>query len=170
MIRVTRDDFNVDEELRRLAKPSVGGLVTFVGAVRDESEAGRVERMEIEVYPEMAEKQLEAIRREAIKKFGVEDIIIDPGFGFGKNLDHNYELLNRLDAFKVFQLPVMVGLSRKSMIWKALDITPETALNGTTVANTLALMGGADILRVHDVKEAVEAIKIFCEIKATIKK
>jgi dihydropteroate synthase len=105
-----------------------------------------------------------------LTKFGVEDIIIDPGFGFGKNLDHNYELLNRLDSFKVFQLPVMVGLSRKSMIWKALEITPETALNGTTVANTLALMGGADILRVHDVKEAVEVIKIFCEIKATIKK
>ncbi len=105
-----------------------------------------------------------------LSKFGVEDIIIDPGFGFGKNLDHNYELLNRLDAFKVFQLPVMVGLSRKSMIWKALEIKPETSLNGTTVANTLAIMGGADILRVHDVKEAVDVIKIFCEIKASIKK
>ena len=87
-------------------------------------------------------------------KLGVEDIILDPGFGFGKNLDHNYELLNRLDSFKVFQLPVLVGLSRKSMIWKALEISPETSLNGTTVANTLAIMGGADILRVHDVKEA----------------
>ena len=104
-----------------------------------------------------------------LTKLGVKDIIIDPGFGFGKNLDHNYDLLNRLDSFKVFQLPVMVGLSRKSMIWKALEIKPESALNGTTVANTLALMGGADILRVHDVKEAVEAVKIFCEIKATIK-
>lgn len=104
-----------------------------------------------------------------LTKFGVLDIIIDPGFGFGKNLDHNYELLNRLDSFKVFQLPVMVGLSRKSMIWKALDAKPETALNGTTVANTLALLSGADILRVHDVKEAVEAVKIFCEIKASIK-
>jgi dihydropteroate synthase len=103
-----------------------------------------------------------------LTKYGVKDIIIDPGFGFGKNLDHNYDLLNRLDSFKVFQLPVMVGLSRKSMIWKALDVKPETALNGTSVANTLALMGGADILRVHDVKEAVEAIKIFCEIKATL--
>lgn len=103
-----------------------------------------------------------------LTKLGVEDIIIDPGFGFGKNLDHNYELLNRLDSFKVFQLPVMVGLSRKSMIWKALETTPENALNGTTVANTLALMGGADILRVHDVKEAVDAVKIFCEIKATL--
>jgi dihydropteroate synthase len=105
-----------------------------------------------------------------LSKFGVEDIIIDPGFGFGKNLDHNYELLNRLDSFKVFQLPVLVGLSRKSMIWKALEITPETSLNGTTVANTLAIMGGADILRVHDVKEAVDVIKIYCEIKASIKK
>lgn len=104
-----------------------------------------------------------------LTKMGVKDVIIDPGFGFGKNLDHNYELLNRLDSFKVFQLPVMVGLSRKSMIWKALETKPEFALNGTTVANTLALMGGADILRVHDVKEAVEAVKIFCEIKATIK-
>lgn len=104
-----------------------------------------------------------------LTKMGVEDIIIDPGFGFGKNIDHNYELLNRLDSFKVFQLPVMVGLSRKSMVWKALEVTPEKALNGTSVANTLALLGGADILRVHDVLEAVETIKIFCEIKATIK-
>ncbi|MDX8339992.1 dihydropteroate synthase [Draconibacterium sp. IB214405] len=103
-----------------------------------------------------------------LNKFGVKEVILDPGFGFGKTVDHNFELLNKLDAFKVYQLPVMVGLSRKSMIWKALDTTPESALNGTSVANTLALMGGADILRVHDVKEAVEAVKIFCEIKATI--
>jgi dihydropteroate synthase len=103
-----------------------------------------------------------------LTKMGVTDIIIDPGFGFGKTMEQNFELLNRLDSFKVFQLPVMVGMSRKSMIWKALDNTPEEALNGTTVANTLALMGGADVLRVHDVKEAVETVKIFCEIKATI--
>jgi dihydropteroate synthase len=74
-----------------------------------------------------------------------------------------------LDSFKVFQLPVVVGLSRKTMIWKALEITPEEALNGTTVANTLALLGGADVLRVHDVKEAVETVRIFSEIKVTIK-
>jgi len=103
-----------------------------------------------------------------LSKLGVEDVILDPGFGFGKTLDHNFELLNKLDSFKVFQLPVMVGLSRKSMIWRALEIKPEDALNGTSVANTLALMGGADIIRVHDVKEAVEAVKIFCEIKATL--
>ncbi|MDB4582597.1 dihydropteroate synthase [Draconibacterium sp.] len=103
-----------------------------------------------------------------LTKLGVLDVIIDPGFGFGKKTEHNYELLNRLDSFKVFQLPVMVGISRKSMIWKVLETKPEQALNGTTVANTLALMGGADILRVHDVKEAVEAVQIFCEIKATL--
>jgi dihydropteroate synthase len=102
-----------------------------------------------------------------LTKLGVNEIILDPGFGFGKRLEHNFELLNKLDSFKVFQLPLMVGISRKSMIWKALDTTAENALNGTTVANTMALLGGADILRVHDVKEAVEATKIFTEIKAT---
>ncbi len=108
-------------------------------------------------------------RVKRLTKFGVLDIIIDPGFGFGKTMNHNYDLLNRLDSFKVFQLPMLVGVSRKSMIWKALGNSPEEALNGTTVANTLALMGGADILRVHDVKEAVEMVTIFSEIKATIK-
>lgn len=104
-----------------------------------------------------------------LTKYGVNDIIIDPGFGFGKKVEHNFELLNRLDSFKVFQLPVMVGLSRKSMICNALDVDPKDALNGTTVANTMALTGGADILRVHDVKEAVEAVKIFNGLKATLK-
>ncbi|NLB93655.1 MAG: dihydropteroate synthase [Bacteroidales bacterium] len=107
-------------------------------------------------------------RVKLLTKFGVKDIIIDPGFGFGKNLQHNYDLLNRLDSFKVFQLPVMVGLSRKTMIWKLLQIEPADALNGTTVVNTMALLGGADILRVHDVNEAMEAIQIFKALKATI--
>jgi len=104
-----------------------------------------------------------------LTKAGVVDVIIDPGFGFGKTLDHNFELLNRLDSFKVFQLPLMVGVSRKSMIYKMLKITPEEALNGTSVVNTLALMGGADILRVHDVKEAVEAIRILDMVRSTSK-
>ncbi len=103
-----------------------------------------------------------------LTKAGVTDVILDPGFGFGKELEHNYELLNRLDSFKVFQLPLMVGVSRKSMISKALNVKPEDALNGTTVVNSLALLGGADILRVHDVKEAMEAIHIFEELKLTI--
>lgn len=91
---------------------------------------------------------------------GLNDIILDPGFGFGKTLDHNYELLSHLGEFKIFELPILVGLSRKSMITKLLDIPTTEALNGTTVANTIALMKGADIIRVHDVKEAVQAVKI----------
>lgn len=91
---------------------------------------------------------------------GLNDIILDPGFGFGKTLDHNYELLSHLEEFKIFELPILAGLSRKSMITKLLDIPTTEALNGTTVANTIALMKGADIIRVHDVKEAVQAVKI----------
>ncbi len=104
-----------------------------------------------------------------LKLLGVCDIIIDPGFGFGKMVDHNYELLNRLDAFKIFELPVLVGISRKAMIWRELGITPDKSLNGTTVLNTLALTGGADILRVHDVKEAVETLKLVGKIKSFAK-
>lgn len=108
-------------------------------------------------------------RVKQLTKAGVKDVIIDPGFGFGKTLEHNYELLNRLDSFKVFQLPLMVGVSRKSMIYKLLKSNPEEALNGTSVVNTLALMGGADILRVHDVKEAAEALRIFEMVRSTSK-
>ncbi len=97
---------------------------------------------------------------EELKRLGVNDIIIDPGFGFGKTVEHNYELLNNLEYFKIFELPLLVGFSRKSMINKVLNTTPSDALNGTTVLNTIALMKGANILRVHDVKEAVETIKI----------
>jgi dihydropteroate synthase len=100
-----------------------------------------------------------------LTKCGVKDIIIDPGFGFGKTLEDNYELLNRLDAFKVFQLPLLVGVSRKAMIYNLLEKTPEESLNGTSVINTLALKGGADILRVHDVKEAIEAVSIYKKLK-----
>lgn len=95
---------------------------------------------------------------------GVHDIIIDPGFGFGKTLEHNYELLNKLDLFRMLERPIMTGISRKSMINKVLNIKPEDALNGTTVLNTIALMKGANILRVHDVKEAVEAVKLVSEM------
>ena len=100
-----------------------------------------------------------------LKLLGVNDIIIDPGFGFGKNMEHNFELLNHLDSFRLFELPLLVGLSRKTMIWKLLEITPQESLNGTSVLNTLALMGGADILRVHDVREAMEAIRLVSKLK-----
>lgn len=100
-----------------------------------------------------------------LTKAGVKDVIIDPGFGFGKTLKHNYDLLNRIDSFKVFQLPLLVGLSRKSMIHKLLEIDPDNSLPGTIVGNTMALLGGADILRVHDVKEAVHAVQLFKMLK-----
>jgi dihydropteroate synthase len=96
---------------------------------------------------------------------GVKDIIIDPGFGFGKTAEHNFALLRRLNELSFAGLPVMAGLSRKSMIWKTLEISPSEALNGTSVLNTMALMNGADILRVHDVKEAVEAVKLFSKVR-----
>lgn len=96
---------------------------------------------------------------------GVEDIILDPGFGFGKTLEQNYQLMNQLDSFKKYELPILVGISRKSMIYKFLETNPEGALNGTTVLNTVALMKGADILRVHDVAEAVQTIKIIRQLK-----
>jgi len=96
---------------------------------------------------------------------GVADIIIDPGFGFGKTAAHNFALLRRLGELSVSGLPLLVGISRKSMIWKTLDITPEDALTGTIVLNTVALMNGADILRVHDVKEAVEAVELVKRLR-----
>lgn len=101
-----------------------------------------------------------------LRDLGVKDIIIDPGFGFGKTLEHNYELMNHLEEFSLFELPLLVGVSRKSMIYKLLGTTPEEALNGTTALHTIALLKGANILRVHDVKEAVESIKIVQKMKA----
>lgn len=98
-----------------------------------------------------------------LRAAGFQNIILDPGFGFGKTLRHNYELLNGMEAYKELACPLLVGISRKSMIYKLTGGTPAEALNGTTVLNTIALMKGADILRVHDVKEAVEAVKIVDE-------
>jgi dihydropteroate synthase len=98
-----------------------------------------------------------------LRSMGVCDIIVDPGFGFSKNITQNYSLLKNLSYFKLLEIPILAGISRKSMIYKKLDIIPEDALNGTTVLNTMALINGASILRVHDVKEAVEAVKLFKE-------
>lgn len=92
---------------------------------------------------------------------GIKDIIIDPGFGFGKTTEHNFMLLKNLSLFKMLEMPVMAGISRKSTVYKTLNVTVEDSLNGTTVLNTLALLNGADILRVHDIKEAKEAITLF---------
>lgn len=95
-----------------------------------------------------------------LKNAGITDIIIDPGFGFGKNINHNFELLKNLGVFKMLEKPILVGISRKSTIYKTLGVKPEEALNGTTVLNTIGIMNGASILRVHDVKEAKEVIKL----------
>ncbi len=101
-----------------------------------------------------------------LKQFGINDVIIDPGFGFGKTVSHNYEMLRKLQTLKLFELPLLTGMSRKSMINRVLDCNPENSLNGTTVVNTMALMNGANILRVHDVKEAVETVKIFVNLNS----
>ncbi len=102
-----------------------------------------------------------AQRIDRLCQMGAKDIIVDPGFGFGKTIEHNYELMNHLEDFHTFGLPLLVGISRKSMIYKLLGGTPQTSLNGTTVLNTIALMKGAHILRVHDVRPAVEAKRIY---------
>lgn len=100
-----------------------------------------------------------------LRDLGQKDIILDPGFGFAKTLEHNYELLRHIEALQIFELPILVGVSRKSMIYKLLGTTAQEALNGTTVLNTICLMKGcANILRVHDVKECVEAVKIYQQL------
>jgi dihydropteroate synthase len=100
-----------------------------------------------------------------LRSAGVKDIIIDPGFGFGKTADHNFELLSRLNDLQVTGLPLMVGISRKSMVWRTLEITADEALNGTTALHAAALLKGADILRVHDVKEAVQVVRLISKLK-----
>ena len=95
-----------------------------------------------------------------MNRLNINDIIIDVGFGFGKTSQQNFELLHKLSLFNNLEVPILTGVSRKSMLYKLLDTTPDKALNATTVANTVALLNGTNILRVHDVKEAIEAIKI----------
>ncbi len=100
-----------------------------------------------------------------LRSHGVKDIIVDPGFGFGKSVEHNYELLNKTHVFKMLEVPILAGISRKSMICKVLKVNPANALNGTTALHMVALQQGAKILRVHDVKEAVECIRLFQQLE-----
>lgn len=99
-----------------------------------------------------------------LRQLGVKDIIIDPGFGFAKNAKQGFEMMRNLEAFHIMELPLLVGISRKSMIWRTLNLTANEALNGTTALNMFALMQGANILRVHDVKEAMETVRLFLEL------
>ena len=110
-----------------------------------------------------------ARRAQRLRELGAHDIILDPGFGFGKTLEHNYALLDKLDYFHELELPLLVGVSRKSMIYRLLETDPDQALNGTTVVNTIALLKGAHILRVHDVRAAVEAVRIVETMRAADK-
>lgn len=125
---------------------------------------GRPETMQKEAkYEDLVKEVLDFFIAKTYQctQAGIPDVIIDPGFGFGKTIAHNFTLLKQLSVFKMLDKPILAGLSRKATIYKTLGITVEEALNGTTVLNTIALMSGASILRVHDVKEAVEAVKLF---------
>jgi dihydropteroate synthase len=130
---------------------------------------GRPETMQIAPTYGNVTKDVIAFFKEKIatlNEAGIKEIIIDPGFGFGKTIEHNYQLMHELEQFHQLELPLLVGISRKSMIYKFLGITPEEALNGTTSLNTVALMKGAHILRVHDVKAAREVVQIFKQLNS----
>ncbi|WP_295123905.1 dihydropteroate synthase [uncultured Chitinophaga sp.] len=125
---------------------------------------GKPETMQKQArYQDVVQEVLDYLIRklETLRQAGIKDVIADPGFGFAKNMEHNYQLLNGLHALKVLDVPILAGVSRKGMIYKLLETSAEDALNGTTVVNTLALQQGALILRVHDVKAAMEVIRIM---------
>ncbi|MGZ4001151.1 MAG: dihydropteroate synthase [Mucilaginibacter sp.] len=137
----------------RLQVPYI--LMHMKGTPQNMNQVAKYDDILIEVLDYFAQKTHE------LKQLGVHDVIIDPGFGFAKLQQHSYALMQRLQELNILELPILVGVSRKTMIYKLIGGTADTALNATTALNTIALMKGANILRVHDVKEAVEAIKIF---------
>ena len=130
-------------------------LMHMQGTPQDMQKAPHYDNLMCEVFRSLGE------RVEELHEMGVADVIVDPGFGFGKTMAQNYEMMARLGEFRLLGCPILVGISRKSMVYRLLDTTPGESLNGTTALNTIALMNGASILRVHDVREAVEAIKIY---------
>lgn len=142
----------------RLHVPYV--LMHMQGVPRSMQQAPHYDNVRREVMVHLAE------RVDLLHQMGVADVVVDPGFGFGKTLDHNYELMEHLEDFHELGCPLLVGISRKSMIYKFVGGTPQTALNGTTVLNTVALLKGAHILRVHDVAPAVEAKKMYLKLKS----
>ena len=131
----------------------------------------RVPYILMSVQPPLHDMLLAFAREvQQLRDFGVKDIILDPGFGFGKTVAQNYSVMNQLERLQIMELPLLVGISRKSMIFKLLGLTPDESLNGTSVLNTIALMKGASILRVHDVKEAVECVRIVESLNGQIDK
>ncbi|HEY9117935.1 MAG TPA: dihydropteroate synthase [Roseivirga sp.] len=151
-------DLNMFETVSRLKVPYV--LMHMRGTPQTMKSFNQYDDLIIDVGKELADKC------EALKSLGVSDIIIDPGFGFAKSIAQNYELLRNLAILKRLGYPILAGLSRKSMIYKTLGIIPEQALNGTTALNMIALQNGANLLRVHDVKEAKETIQLFNALNA----
>ena len=129
----------------------------------------RVPYILMSVQPTLRDMLLAFAREvQQLRDLGVKDIILDPGFGFGKSVVQSYQVMNSLERLLVMELPLLVGISRKSMIYKLLGLTPDESLNGTSVLNTIALMKGASILRVHDVKEAVECVRIVESLNSQI--
>jgi dihydropteroate synthase len=159
------DTFRPD--VARMAVEEFGAdIINDVSEGEDEAMFRMVARLQVPYILMSVQKDLHdtlmafAKKVQMLRDMGQKDIILDPGFGFGKTLDENYRLMNEMEKLQVLGLPLLVGISRKSMIYRLLGISPAESLNGTTVLNTIALMKGADILRVHDVKEAVEAVAI----------
>lgn len=159
------DTFRAD--VARMCVEEYGvGIINDVSEMTDEAMARTVARLGVpyilmSVQPTLRETLIGlADKVQQLRNQGAKDIIIDPGFGFGKTLDQNYQLMYELEKLHVLGLPLLVGISRKSMIYKRLNCTPAEALNGTTVLNTIALTKGASILRVHDVREAVETVAL----------
>lgn len=145
-------DERMFETVARLGVPYV--MMHMLGTPQNMQKEPHYDNLIKEIFMYFARKI------QQMRDWGAKDIILNPGFGFGKTLEHNYELMAHLEEFRVFELPILVGVSRKSMIYKLLGGTPQDSLNGTTVLDTIALMKGAHILRVHDVREAVETAKI----------
>ena len=144
-----------EEMLPFIGENSIPYIMMHCGGSIESLHTNLIKENPCEIVKSFFEKQIEFL-----SKYGEQQIILDPGIGFNKSMKSNFELLNNIDRYRVNDLPVLIGISRKSMIYKTLNITSKEALNGTTVLNTIALMKGADILRVHDVKEAVEAVKL----------
>lgn len=148
---------SIDEELLDVvAKGNVPYVLMHMqGTPQDMQQQPHYDAVVVEVLDFLIQKVA------LLKSKGIQDIIIDPGFGFGKTIGHNYQLLNHLSVYKVLEMPILAGLSRKSMIWKVLNSTPQEALHGTTALHVIALQNGANILRVHDVRPAMEAIQLM---------
>lgn len=153
-------DKQMFETVTRLKVPYI--MMHMQGTPQNMQQQPHYENLLKEIFLYFAQKI------QQLRDLGMKDIILDPGFGFGKTLEHNYELMEHLEEFRLFELPLLVGVSRKSMIYKLLGNSPQEALNGTTVLNTVALMKGAHILRVHDVHEAVEAVRIVEKLRTNI--